>query len=68
MKAQEETGSPQSLVKAVRLENFNFFTDWLAPLHQLLMRRYPAGQFVYFQKPTVVLVVLNTSIPWRKED
>ena len=53
-------------IKAVRLENFTQ-ADWLAPLHQRLVSRYPGGRFEY-QKPSVVLVLLNTSKPWERED
>ena len=59
---QQQTTS----VKAVRLENF-VYKDWLAALHQRLLSRYPAGQFLY-QNPTVVLVLLNTAKPWGKDD
>jgi hypothetical protein len=53
-------------VKAVRLENFAY-NDWLASLHQRLLSRYPGGQFLY-QTPSVVLVLLNTTKPWGKDD
>lgn len=57
---------PLASVNAVRLENFEY-KDWLAPLQQSLLSHYPARQLLYLN-PSVVLVVLNTTQQWDKDD
>jgi hypothetical protein len=56
----------QAPIQGVRVENF-VYTNWVGTLRQRIHRRYPAAHITN-QNASVVVIHLNSSLPWTEED